>query len=187
MKKHLMLIAGLALAGTATPALADGMGFVRFEAGNNEIEASVDDLGSASDSDTTWGIRGGYWFNANFAVEGFYSQLYSTSLNDGFDTYRAKLHGVGIGLAAKHNFGGDHLGFFVGGRAGLVRGVTTLEYDGALEEVEANSTKPYFGVGIGYDFSERFGLSLNYDRLKGDDEGVDVTSETVTLGFELRF
>ena len=45
MKKHLMLIAGLALAGTATPALADGMGFVRFEAGNNEIEASVDTNG----------------------------------------------------------------------------------------------------------------------------------------------
>jgi hypothetical protein len=33
-------------------------------------------------------------------VEGFYNRLYSSSFNDGFDTYEVKLHAVGIGLAA---------------------------------------------------------------------------------------
>ena len=84
---------------------------------------------------------------------GFYSQLYSTSISDAFDTYHVKLHGVGIGLAAKKNFGGAHKGFFVGGRAGIARGVTTAELDGSVEEAEASSAKPYFGVGAGYDFN----------------------------------
>ena len=77
--KQLALVAGLALAGLSTPALADGSGFIRGEVGRSDIDISVDDFGSASDKDTTWGVRGGYWFNPNIAVEGFYSQLYSTT------------------------------------------------------------------------------------------------------------
>jgi len=185
--KQLALVAGLALAGLSTPAFADGSGFVRGEVGRSDIDISVVDFGSASDKDTAWGIRGGYWFNPNIAIEGFYSQLYSTTVDDGFDTYRAKLHAVGLGLVAKKNFGGNHTGFFISGRGGVARGVVTLEIDGDVEDAEASSAKPYFGVGAGYDFSERFGLSLNYDRMKGDGEGVDVTAKTLTLGVEARF
>ena len=187
MKKHVIL-AGLVVSGLfSAPAFADGSGFVRAEGGRSDIDVSVDDFGSGSDKDTTWGVRGGYWFNANFAVEGFYQQLYSTSFNDGFDTYDLKLHAVGIGLAAKKNFGGDHKGFFVGGRFGMARGVATLEVDGSVDEAEASSAKPYFGVGAGYDFNENFGLSVNYDRMKGGGDGVDVTAKTLTLGLEARF
>lgn len=186
MKKNLILVAGLVLAGLSAPAFA-GDGFVRVEAGRSDVDVTITDFGSGSDKDTTWGVRGGYWFNPNFAVEGFYSQLYSTSFNDGFDTYHFKLHGVGIGVAAKKNFGEGHQGFFIGGRAGIARGVVTAEIDGSVEDAEASSAKPYFGVGAGYDFNERFGLSLNYDRLKGDGEGIDVTVKTLTLGLEARF
>lgn len=185
--KQLALVAGLALAGLSTPALADGSGFIRGEVGRSDIDISVDDFGSASDKDTTWGVRGGYWFNPNIAVEGFYSQLYSTTFDDGFDSYHAKLHAVGVGLVGKKNFGGNHQGFFISGRAGIARGVITLEIDGSVEDAEASSAKPYFGVGAGYDFSERFGLSVNYDRLTGDGDGVDVTARTLTLGLEARF
>jgi hypothetical protein len=187
MKMQFVLVAGLALAGFSAPALADGMGFIRGEAGRSDIDFSVTDFGSASDKDTALSIRGGYWFNANFAVEGFYSRLYSTTVNDGFDDYRLKLHGVGLGLAAKKNFGGEHTGFFIGGRAGIARGVATLEYDGEVEEAEAASAKPYFGVTAGYDFSPNFGLSVNYDRQKASEDGLDVTAKTLTLGLEARF
>lgn len=183
----MMLVAGFAFAGLfSAPAFADGNGFIRLEGGRSDVELSVDG-GSASDKDNTWGVRGGYWFNPNFAVEGFYSQLYSTSLNDGFYTYDFKLHAVGVGLAGKKNFGADHQGFFIGGRAGVSRGVATVDVDGDVEEAEASSAKPYFGVSTGYDFSEKFGVSLNYDRLSGGGDGVDVTVNTMTLGLELRF
>lgn len=187
MKNRILLAAGLALATLSAPALADGSGFIRVEAGRSNLDARVDGVGSGSEKDTSWGFRGGYWFNPNFAVEGFYSQLYSTTFNDGFDDYRLKLHGVGVGVAAKKNFGGNHTGFFIGGRLGVARGVATVEYDGSLEDAEASSAKPYFGVGAGYDFSERFGLSVNYDQLKSSGDGLDVTAKTVTLGAELRF
>ncbi len=186
MKKNVILAMGLALASVAAPALA-GTGFIRAEAGRSDLDIRADSLGRGSDSDNTWGIRGGYWFNRGFAVEGFYSQVYSTSLDDGFDTYNAKLHGVGAGVVLKHSFAGDHKGLFIGGRAGVARGVATLDIDGDVEEAEASSAKPYFGVSAGYDFSERFGLSLNYDRLQADGDGLDVTVDTVTLGAELRF
>ncbi len=186
MNKQMMLVAGLALAGLSAPAFADGMGFVRVEGGRSDVDISVDSFGG-SDKDSSWGVRGGYWFTPNFAAEGFYSQLYSTTFNDGFDNYRLKFHGVGIGLAAKKNFGGNHQGFFIGGRAGIARGVATVEADGSVEEVEASSAKPYYGVGAGYDFHEKFGLSVNYDRLKAGGDGVDVTSDTLTLGLEARF
>lgn len=185
--KHLALVAGLALAVLSTPALADGSGFVRGEIGRSDIDVTIDEMGSGSDEDTAWGFRGGYWFNPNIAIEGFYSQLYSTTLDDGFDSYRAKLHAVGVGLVAKKNFGGNHQGFFISGRGGIARGVVTVEIDGSMEGAEASSAKPYFGIGAGYDFNERFGLSVNYDRLSGDGDGVDLTAKTLTLGLEARF
>jgi outer membrane protein W len=185
MKKHLMLAAGLALAALSAPALA-GEGFVRFEAGRSDLDIRVDGL-DGSDDDTAFGIRGGYWFNPNIAVEGFYSRFYSQTYNDGFDDYSIKLHGVGVGVVGKKNFEGPHQGFFVSGRAGIARGVATVDYDGSVEEAEAGDTKPYFGVGVGYDFSPTFGLGLNYDQVKSGGDGVDVTAKTVTFGVELRF
>jgi OmpA-OmpF porin, OOP family len=186
VKKQFALVAGLALAALSAPAMADGMGFVRGEVGRSNIDFNVEGA-RGSENDTAWGIRGGYWFNANFAVEGFYSQYYSTTFNDGFDTYDLKLHGVGLGVAAKKNFGGDHTGLFIGGRAGIARGVATVEFDGALEDGEVSSAKPYFGVNAGYDFTPNFGMSINYDRLTADGDGVDVTAKVLTLGAEARF
>lgn len=186
MNKQLMCVAALALAGLSAPAFA-GNGFLRVEAGRSDIDISVDEFGDGSEKDTSWGIRGGYWFNPNIAVEGFYSRLYSTSFNDGFDTYDVKLHGVGLGVVGKKNFGAAHTGFFVGGRAGIVRGVATVEVDGDVDAADAGSVKPYFGVGAGYDFNETFGLSVNYDWLKSGGDGVDVDATTLTLGLEARF
>lgn len=186
MKKNLVLAVGLALAGLSAPAFAEGNGFVRFEAGRSNVDLSAEDVGSIDEKDTTWGVRGGYWFNPNIAVEGFYSQIYSTTVHDGPDSYRLKLHGVGIGLVGKKNFGSAHQGFFISGRAGVARGVATVEYDDEVEG-DATSAKPYFGVGAGYDFSPNFGLSLNYDRLKAGEDGVNVTGKTLTLGLEARF
>ena len=186
MKKNLILAAGLVLAGLSAPVLAQGNGFIRGELGRSDLDFSVDGA-SASDKDTSWGVRGGYWFNPNFAVEGFYTHAYKTSFSeDGYDA-DLRLHGVGLGVVGKKNFGGNHQGFFIGGRAGISRGVATFDVDGDVEEAEASSAKPYFGANAGYDFSERFGLSVNYDRLQADGDGFDVDVDLLTLGAEVRF
>ena len=190
MKKEMMLLSGLALAFAATPAMATG-GFVRGEVGKADVDVDVSGLGDGSDDDTSYSIRGGYFFNNNFAVEGFYSSFYDQSgeFDDGSGgtiDAKGKLTGLGVGIVGKTDIGNDQTGFFVMGRAGVMRGrvdVSATGYGSAHE----TSTKPYFGVGLGYDFSPKLGLSLNWDQQKGSGEDVSITARTVALGVEARF
>src|SRR3546814_20381896 len=48
-------------------------GFVRIEAGNIDAELEFDGQ-SASDDDSSYSTRGGYYFSPNWAGEGFYSR-----------------------------------------------------------------------------------------------------------------
>lgn len=188
MKKQMMLLTGvLVLAGSA-PAMAAG--FIRGEAGRSNVSADVSGLGGDSDSDSTYSIRGGYFFNKNFGVEGFYSKFYDKSLDidDGtsITTVSGKLSGIGLGIVGKTDIGNDQTGFYLSGRAGLMRGKIEVSATGLGSESDT-STKPYFGVGAGYDFSPQFGMSVNVDRYKGSGSDLSLTASTVTLGLEYRF
>ena len=190
MKKEMMLLSGLALAFAATPAMAEG-GFVRGEVGRANVDFDVDGVGDGDDNDTSFSIRGGYYFTNNFAVEGFYSSFYDQSeeFDDGTGgTIDAdlKLTGLGVGVVGKTDIGNDQTGFFVMGRAGLMRGRVDASATG-YGSAHDSSTKPYFGVGVGYDFSSKFGVSLNWDQAKGSGDDVSITARTVALGVEARF
>jgi len=188
MKNKMMLFSALVLAMAATPAMAGG--FVRGEIGQANVDFDVDGLGSDSDDDTSYSIRGGYYFNKNFAVEGFYSSFYdkSAEFDDGTVTYDAapKLSGIGRGVVGKTDFGGDQTGFFLMGRAGFMHGKVDASVSG-LGSDNASSNKPYFGIGAGYDFSPKLGLSLNWDRYQGSGDDLDITADTLALGLEARF
>ena len=190
MKKEMMLLTGLALAFAATPAMAAG-GFVRGELGKSDVNVDVDGLGDDSDDDTYYSFRGGYWFNNNFAVEGFYSNFYDKSVEfddgtGGTVDVDGKLSGFGVGVVGKTDIGNDQTGFFVMGRAGIMRGTIDVSATG-LGNGDESSTKPYFGVGVGYDFSPKWGMSLNWDQHKGSGDDIDVTARTLSLGVEARF
>ena len=180
MKRLITLSAGLLLATSSLTAFAaDGAGaFLRAEGGNMNVEVDGED-----GDDTTFGVRGGYFFNANFGVEAFYTDLGSES-NDfaSIDAYS-----YGFGLVGKKNFGaGAHEGFFVGGRAGFAR--STIDVDGALiGSAKDSDTVPYVGVGVGYDFTPNMGVSINYDYHKPQVFGEDFKVTTTTAAFEYRF
>ena len=185
MNKFVVLVGALALAGLSTSAMASG-GFVRVEAGRSHNSVDVDEIGRGSDNDTGYSVRGGYYFNDNIAVEGFYSKFYDETLDAGeLGDANLQLSAIGLGVVGKKNFGTDGTGFFIMGRTGIARGKVKVAVAG--ERGSDTSTKPYFGVGAGYDFSRNVGLSLNYDHHKGAGEGVDITAKTLTLGFEYRF
>ena len=57
----------------------------------------------------------------------------------------------------------------------------------ALGSDSDTSNKPYYGAGIGYDFSQQFGVSLNYDHHKGSGDGMNIRANTVSVGAEMRF
>ena len=205
MTKFRTLILASALAAVASPAFA-GDFFVRGEAGTTRAELSA---GSASDSDndTAYAVRGGY-MGKYFGVEGFYGQYYDSSVG-GIDS---KADGYGFALVGKYRFGEDK-GFFIDGRLGLAR--TTLK--GTVEFVapppsaegangtgkagpapaaiavsgEYTHTQPYAGLGVGYDFNEHYGVTLNYthqNKLKpAPISSPAVELNTLALGFEYRF
>ncbi len=187
MKKTFVLSAALALAGLSSAAsAADSSWFVRGEVGRSHDSVDVSGFGSESDNDTSYSIRGGYWFNPNIAVEGFYSKFYDQTFSDGIDTAHLELSAIGLGVVGKKNFGADGNGFFIDGRAGITRGKVQASVTG-FGSGSDTSTKPYVGAGVGYDFSRNFGLSLNYDHHKGSGDGLSVTANTLTLGAEFRF
>jgi predicted porin len=179
-KKTRVLASAFALAALSSTAFAaDGSWYVRGEAGKSRL--SVEDF-SGHDNDTTYGVRGGYWFTPNFATEAFYTRFG----HDAADGASAKIDGFGVGVVGKKNFGPDNSGFFVDGRAGVLRADTSVRVAGLGSDSD-HSTKPYVGVGAGYDFSKAFGVSLNYDYNKADAFGEGVTARTLTLGGEYRF
>ncbi|WP_162250379.1 porin family protein [Pseudoxanthomonas sp. Root630] len=172
-------LACLTLSSTAAATQA-GQWYGRAEIGHTDLEVAVGDL-SADDTDTAYSLRIGHYFTPHVAMEGFYSILGDRSFGDAaYD-----MDAAGLGVVGKKNFGADNTGFFLAGRAG-VQSVNSKLRSGELQ-LRERSTKPYFGVGAGYDFDHHNGVSLNYDYNKGDLYNADVTAQTLTLGYEYRF
>ncbi|MBX3712330.1 MAG: porin family protein [Lysobacter sp.] len=179
--KKLALLAALAAASLSTTAFAaeGNGGFIRAELGETRAKF---DIGSITD--TAYSIRGGYFFNRNVAIEGFYT-------GHGRDSYggtTVEAFSVGVGVVGKKNFEADHKGFFISGRAGIAYTDIAVVDRNSVEFLDDDrDASLYAGVGLGYDFTEKFGLSLNYDYQKADISGADVKLNTWTIGGEFRF
>lgn len=180
MKKSLTLACLVALSSLSASAMA-GQAFVRGELGRSDVRLKVDGVGSVSDKDGAFSVRGGYWFNSNFALEGNYSQFYDEPMSIGAIDYDSKLSSFGIGAVYKQHAFSDDLGYFVQLRGGIARGKMEIGSD------SESSTKPYYGIGAGYDFTRNLGLSLNYDHNQGSTGPVKITTNTLSLGLEARF
>jgi OmpA-OmpF porin, OOP family len=173
-------VLALVLASAALPTLAaeGGAGFIRAEAGRTDLEVA-----GAKGDDTGYNLRGGYFFTPNFGVEGFYARYGSDSDGD----VRVKADGFGAGVIGKTNFGeAAYSGFFVSGRAGVARSKLDVRVSG-VGSASDTDTNFYAGIGVGYDFSRNFGLSLNYDYQKPKVFDTRFKVETTTLGVEYRF
>ncbi len=175
-----------------------GPAFVRGEIGKTKLSDT-----SSSDhvKDTSYNVRGGYMFNRNIGVEGFYGRYYDkNSHNLGIDQ-NTKVDGYGAGVVGKVRFGdqAQDTGFYASGRTGVMHsnykasassttGGVTTRYS-----VSSGSNQPYAGVGVGYDFNRNMGVGLNYDYFHGRTRvpttGNKVSYNAQTLGadFEYRF
>ena len=186
MNNAVSLACALTLAALSTPAFAaqpqGHQGFVRAEIGNTDFEVSVPG-GSASEDDTTAGVGGGYWFNANFGVEGNYHLLHTEEIDNDLEL---DVYSLGLGVVAKKNFGADGNGFYIGGRAGIARVVAQVRDDFDVEEDES-STKPYYGVNLGYHFSRHFGLGLTYTRYQAEFDPIEIDADVLSVSGEYRF
>lgn len=182
MKKIVALALAVSLAGFSHAAVAaEGQGFVRAELGTTDVDFEVEDFADESDDDSAYAIRGGYYFHRNVGIEAFYTTLYDQAAYGA----QVELSGYGIGAVAKKNFGADDTGFFVSARAGVAH--TELKVSIPEAHGEASDTHAYAGVGLGYDFNDLYGVSLDYLVQKPDFDGFAADTRTLTLGFEVRF
>jgi OmpA-OmpF porin, OOP family len=149
--------------------------YARASIGNASLTNSV-----YNDSNSDFGLGGavGWRFIPWLAVEAGYSQLGEYAFDCGpspCPTVRPpalELDTVELGLAARLPFGDS--GWFGQLRSGL------HHWDGGFGR---SDTDPYYGIGFGYQFNDRFNMSLNYDHYKAGDVNVN----RVGLGLEVAF
>jgi len=215
------LTLALASLSASAQAVEGAGGFIRVEAGKGDFDVAGKGFSAfgantsvrGSDHDNSFSMRGGYFFNTYMGVEGFYSNYGEVNGEDrigvisggaepveyvSFNRVAEKVTAIGLGVVSKTDFGGDNRGVYINGRAGFVRAKTDVRWtsfsyveDWHTTELSDTSTKPYVGVGLGYDFTPNFGLSLNYDWTKAEltKDSIEVSTklQTFTLGAEFRF
>ncbi|TXH67343.1 MAG: porin family protein [Lysobacteraceae bacterium] len=200
--KTLALACIAALGAFGAPAMAaDGNIFIRGEIGRADVEFDDSNGVNANEDDRSNIIRGGYYFNPYFGAEAFYGKLYRgrvEALSIPFiATTDAELSAYGIGAVAKRRFG-DERGFYIQGRAGIasMKGEATVVSNPCggplpcafVTRSDERSTKPYYGVSLGYDFNRTLGLGVNYDVLNTDfGDGLSADTGVMSLGLEVRF
>ena len=195
------LSAALALASSAAfaqSATGTSGWYVRGEAGKTRLSNNNN---SNHTSDNSYGVRGGYNITPNFGVESFYNHYYDNSSSNPLMSQNVRVQGYGAGVTGKVRIAQDQAaqtGWFGSGRAGLMHSETRVEtqYTGLAGQnvrYTAGSNQPYVGVGVGYDFTPKFGVSANYDYFHGNAKdkasgsSLKYNANTVAGGIEYRF
>jgi opacity protein-like surface antigen len=135
------------------------------------------------DSSHAWTFGVGWRFTRHFALEAGYTDLgdYAGSAPAVGGPMDLRITSLELGLAAKLPFGRSK--FFGQARAGVHRWENKFHnFEAGFKDTGADA---YYGLGLGYDFTDLFGVSLNYERyaLSGDTVG-DV--DRLMLAFEMR-
>lgn len=180
MKFHKILAASvLSLSAmSANVFAADAGGY----AGASALSNSVDDSGL---NDRTFGgeIFGGYRFNPNFSLEGFYAN---------FGTFEEKIGAGRIELDGQ-SFGARAVGSVpLSESVSIFARVGFQRWDGDVKATvgtqnliggKDSGTDLTFGLGAEYAFSEQVSLRGGWDRYKFDDVDVD----SANLGIKFNF
>jgi len=148
-------------------------------------QASIEETGFVryeDDSDTAIGVRFGWRGRPWLGVELGYSDFgsFDTACPGGGSTCSPitfpdrDFTTTELGLNFRLPFGDS--GFYGTGRAGV------HDWDAGSGD---GATDTYYGVGVGYKFAERFGVSLDYDRYDTDNAILDI--DRTSVGVEVNF
>lgn len=168
---RVLLIAGLLLA--AAPSTAADRGFY-IGAGAGQVNTSVDNVFDSGldfdEDDTGFKIFGGYRFFPWLSVEGAYIDGGSPSISETAGTETATLEIDANSLVAAAIFSlpiGEKFEIFVKPGMAYWDSTTTVSVTGpgvsdSLDD-DDNGTAFFIGAGAGFNFTENFGIRLEYE------------------------
>jgi len=169
---------------------ADSGFFVNGNAGHSYFGS-----GQNKGSDTGYQIDGGYrWALApGFALgpEVGYNDLGNIRAKNVFNSNpvvapgKSSLHGWTVGANAKYNFTPN---WYVSARTGLY----AWDGHGMTRDITPISTGRsgdgyYGGLGVGYDFSRRFGVGVGYDYYRAKKDDINLSTGLLSAQAEVRF
>ena len=162
--------------------------------GGNVGRTSIDH-GPYDDRSTGYGINGGYRWAVNpavaFGVELGYNDLGNISPRNIFNDKpvvargKADLHGWTAGVNGHFNVSPN---WYVSARTGIY-GWTGhgLSNDESPIRTGLDDTSWYAGAGVGYDFSSNVSLGVNYDYFDAKKQGVNLSTDMISVSAEYRF
>jgi len=168
------------MAAIAAAALALGAGLARAQesgwyAGTDVGASRLHVDGVGSNSDTAFGIDGGYRLNRNFAVEAAADRIGRFGSDPSYDVNAYSLAAVGI-LPLQS-------GFSLYGKGGYAR--THADLGGTTD----NANSLLVGAGVMYDISRQYYVKAGWDRytkVGGADTGSG-SADVVGVGLGMRF
>lgn len=212
MKKSLLALAFVSASACALPALARQAGDASPDtAGNYQpgqavgtgnwfINGSVGQAhvaqGPYDDHPTTYAINGGYRWKVGqdlgLGVEAGYNDLGNFKAKNIFNSndvnltsQRHALRGWTAGVNGRIDV---YRGLYVSGRAGLYGWhAPGLQDPQASNRHDLGKVSYYAGAGIGYDFSNHFGVGVSYDYYHAAKSGLKLTTDAASLTAEYRF
>lgn len=151
--------------------------------------------GPYNDHPTTYAVNGGYRWkvgqDAGLGVEVGYNDLGNFKVKNAFNSndvnltdQRNALRGWTAGVNGRIDV---YRGLYVSGRAG-VYGWKGHGYNNQdINRHNLDKVDYYAGAGVGYDFSDHFGLGLSYDVYHAKKDGVSLSTDTASVTAEYRF
>jgi OmpA-OmpF porin, OOP family len=194
MKAPLICIASLALL-TVTQAQAREGLYVKIDLGRSDVsELNLDDSSETFGLDMGWRFTEHYGAELGFRDLGDYSGRTPVSSELDAEIFTVALNG-------RYEFNEDaDQGAFIEGRFGLGNyDVSGREQYTATQarNFKTSGSRPFFGVGAGYNLTRNFSLAFNYSRYQaeqnvalsagGATRTVDIVFPTLALSAEYRF
>jgi hypothetical protein len=184
-RKEMLVIklaaSALALAAAVAPAVAaDGGPYGQVALGQTRYYADCSFFGCGNGRVAGGKLGVGYRFDV-FALEGWYIDWGSTSINDYYGDDRLRLRSLGVGAAWRMQFGTSVQGVLRAGAATVSQRRTTESF---------HHLEGTFGLGLSYDLTPNAAIELAHDLTTssgGSSQIGSVLAQLTSLGLRLRF
>jgi OmpA-OmpF porin, OOP family len=184
MKKLALALVAVATM-TSTAAMADV--YVSAGVGQGHVKLDCEGAPTCDKSGTASKFAAGYDFGNGFAAEAVYLNFGKAKIAEPGLSLSAKATAIGVGGVYTLNFNDD---WNMAARLGLanvkVKASATVSGLGSGSISESN-TKPYFGLGLGYNLTKATRFELAADFSKGEIEGGSASVRAITFGVRQSF